>query len=147
MLRWLAASGILYAFSTFSGPLWVAQKKIAESILFSIAMCLTVITAITAGVRAGAEGISLALFVRSVVVFPVFVYVNYRLTGIAAGDYYRALMPALLAGAFMAAVLYAIQRFYSRSRTPPQYPGARCGVALRRCRVRRGAVFFSSGTH
>ncbi len=106
LLRYLAAAGIMYALSTFSGPLWVSRGKIGASIRFSAAMCLTVIVAIAGGVHWGAEGISVALFLRSVVVFPIFVYVNYRLTRVPMASYYGALLPSVAAGSGMAAALW-----------------------------------------
>jgi PST family polysaccharide transporter len=110
LLRWLGAMGIMYVFATFSNAVWLSQGKVKESIGVSVAMCLSIIVAIAFGVHWGVYGICFALFVRSVAVFPFFMYINYRLTRIRVATFAAALVPSLVAGACMAAVLIGIVR-------------------------------------
>lgn len=102
LLKWLAPMGILYVFTTFSSSIWVSRGKIIPSIAVSAAMFVTVILAITAGVRWGITGICVALLIRSLVVFWPYMYINKQLTGIPIRTYLSALFPALGAGAGMA---------------------------------------------
>jgi PST family polysaccharide transporter len=111
LLRWLALMGIMYVATTFSSAIWLSQGKIKASVMVSAGMCATIIAAIAVGVHWGLQGICIALLVRSVAVFPLYVVINYRLTGIPPGLYYRAVMPPIVAGAGMAAVLEVLHRF------------------------------------
>ena len=111
LLRWLALMGIMYVATTFSNAVWLSLGKVKESIAVSIAMFCTIIVAIGIGVRWGVEGICVALLVRSLVVFPVYVHINYRLTGIAVRIYYRSVLPPFIAGSAMAATVLAVQHF------------------------------------
>ena len=110
LLRWLALMGIMYVATTFSNAVWLSQGKVRESIGVSVAMCCTIIVAITIGVRWGMEGICIALLIRSVAVFPLYVHINYRLTGIARKVYYHAVVAPLIAGVAMAGVLVLLHR-------------------------------------
>ncbi|MBN1761450.1 MAG: lipopolysaccharide biosynthesis protein [Chitinispirillaceae bacterium] len=111
LLRWLALMGVMYVATTFSNAVWLSQGKVRESIGVSVAMCVTIIIAIAIGVHWGVEGICIALLVRSVVVFPLYVYINFRLTMIPQRVYYDAVISPLVAGMVMAAVLIAFHHF------------------------------------
>jgi O-antigen/teichoic acid export membrane protein len=111
LLRWLALMGIMYVATTFSNAVWLSQGKIRESIGVSVTMCFTIIVAIVIGVRWGVEGICIALLVRSVVVFPLYVFITYRLTGIDQKVYYTAVFPPIVAGVAMGGVLALLHRF------------------------------------
>jgi PST family polysaccharide transporter len=111
LLRWLAVMGIVYVFTTFSASVWLAQGKVIASIGVSAAMCITVIAAIAVGAHWGMQGICIGLFLRSIIVFPFYVYINYRITRIRAGYYIKTLLPSLVAGAVMAMLLFGMHRF------------------------------------
>lgn len=108
LLRWLGAMGIMYVFATFSNAVWLSQGKVRESIGVSVGMCLSVIVAIAFGVHWGVYGICVALFIRSVAVFPLFMYIHYRLTRVSMVTFFSGLLPSLVAGVFMAVVLAGV---------------------------------------
>jgi len=108
LLRWLAFMGIFYVFTTFSNAIWLAQGKIAASAGVSFVMSLTIGIAIVAGVQYGLEGIACALFIRSVVVYPLFMYLNYRISGIPVRIFFCACLPSLVAGIVMAGGVFFI---------------------------------------
>jgi hypothetical protein len=110
LLRWLALTGITYVFTTFSASVWLSHGKIAESIAVSVAMCISIIVAIVIGVGWGLSGICIALFIRAIIVFFPYVYINYRLTRMPVAVYLAALVPSLAAGGTMALVMLGVQR-------------------------------------
>ena len=111
LLRWLAIMGMFYVFTTFSSSIWLSRGKVVESISVSVAVFLTVIIAIAIGEQWGLNGITCALVIQSVAIFLPYVYVNYRLIRVPVAAYIVTLLPSLVAGAFMAALLYAIHSF------------------------------------
>jgi PST family polysaccharide transporter len=110
LLRWLALTGITYAFTTFSSSIWLSRGKIVQSIFVSVAMCITIVIAIIIGVRWGLVGVSIALFIRAIIVFLPYVYINFRLTRVPVSAYLGALVPAVVAGGLMTLVLLAVKR-------------------------------------
>lgn len=102
LLRWLALMGIFYVFTTFSSAIWLAQGKIAASAGVSFLMFLTILIAIVIGMQHGLEGMACALFIRSVAVFPLFMYLNFRISGIPVKVFFMACLPSMVAGTIMA---------------------------------------------
>ncbi len=110
LIRWLSLMGIFYCISAFPGTIWISNKRIVPSILWSLSMLLTAIAAIFFGVKWGAEGIAVAMFIRAAVVFPIFMHVNYRITGIRRKIYFRSIYPAFAGSLLMVIPIIVIQR-------------------------------------
>lgn len=111
LMRWLTLMGIFYCISAFPGTIWISNKRIVPSILWSLLMLLTTVAAIFSAVKWGAEGIAVALFIRAAVVFPIFTHVNYRITGIRKKVYIRSVYPAFAGSLLMIIPIIIIQRF------------------------------------
>lgn len=110
LMRWLTLMGVFYCISAFPGTIWISNKRIIPSILWSLAMLLTTVVAIYSAVKWGAEGIAVAMFIRAAVVFPIFTHVNYRITGIRKKVYFRSIYPAFAGSLLMIIPIITIQR-------------------------------------
>ncbi len=110
LMRWLSLMGMFYCISAFPGTIWISNKKIVPSILWSLAMLLTTVVVIFFAVKWGAEGIAVAMFIRSAVVFPIYMHVNYRITGIRKRVYIRSVYPAFASSLLMIMMIIIIQR-------------------------------------
>lgn len=134
LLRWLAAMGIIYVFTAFPNSLWIAIGKVKQTITVSIAMLITTVAAVAAGVHWGIEGICVAMFLRALVVFLPYVYIHYRLTGMPVTVFLGTLVPSLVAGAGMAAVLlltgYLVQGVTLKSQLVALLSGVAGGTLL-----------------
>ncbi|MBN1308876.1 MAG: lipopolysaccharide biosynthesis protein [Chitinispirillaceae bacterium] len=124
LLRWLALMGIPYVFTTFSSSIWISRGKVVESIYVSSVIGGTVVAAILIGEQWGLTGICRALFLQALMVFPPYVYIQYRLTRIPVTVFFFSLVPSLVAGGFMTAVLIAVQCLI------PEYAGGRHFMVL-----------------
>ncbi|HEX2959846.1 MAG TPA: oligosaccharide flippase family protein [Chitinispirillaceae bacterium] len=109
LMRWLSLMGIFYAISVFPSTIWISNKRIVPSILWSCTMFLTTVAAIFSAIKWGIEGIAIALFIRSAVVFPLFVYINFRITGIKSMAYLKSIYPAFASGVLVIIPVFAIK--------------------------------------
>ncbi len=111
LMRWLSLMGVFYAISVFPGTIWISNKRILPSIFWSVGMLLTTIVAIFSAVKWGVEGIAVAMFIRAAVVFPLFLQVNYRITGIRKMVYIKSIYPAFAGSFFMVIPIFIVQNF------------------------------------
>lgn len=100
-LKWMALTGLVNMFSIFPGLLWLSKGKVGASAWWNFFMFATTVLASYIGVQWGLKGICVATFLRSLFVFPILLYVNYKLTGILMTTYIKCFVPALTCGLFM----------------------------------------------
>ncbi len=110
LMRWLTLMGTFYCISSFPGTIWITNKKIIHSIQWSLVMLLTSVVAIFLGVKWGAEGIAVAMFIRAAVIFPIYTHVNYRITGIREKVFFRSVYPAFAGSLLMIVPIIIIQK-------------------------------------
>lgn len=110
LIRWLTLMGIFYCISSFPGTIWISNKRIIPSIKWSLVMLLSTVVAIFSGVKWGAEGIAVAMFIRAAVFFPIYAHVNYRITGISEKIYFRSIYPAFAGSLLMIIPIIIIQK-------------------------------------
>jgi len=110
LMRWLTLMGIFHCISAFPGTIWISNKKIIPSILWSLAMLLSTVVAVFSGVSWGAEGIAVAMLIRAAVIFPIYTHVNYRIIGIREKVYFRSIYPAFAGSLLMIIPIIIIQK-------------------------------------
>jgi O-antigen/teichoic acid export membrane protein len=134
LLQWLAALGIIYIFNEFPRWVWVSQGKLVATLIMSFGMLVTAIIAVVIGLQWGLEGICIALLLRTIAVFPVIVYVNYRLTGIPIRVFLTAIWPSIVAGILMAVTLLPLKTCFAGDTLQRHFltllVGALCGGAV-----------------
>ncbi len=147
-LRWLSLMGITYVFTTFPNSVWLARGKVIESIAVSAAGACVIVFAVATGKRWGLDGICIALFLQEIAVFFPYVFVNYLLTNIPVALFLSSLVPSVVAGAGMAAVLFLTQLLI-----PKDLPGRHLVVLITGCFAGITAytiilfLFFRSSLH
>jgi O-antigen/teichoic acid export membrane protein len=109
LIRWLSLTGVVYMITAFPFTIWYANKKLVQAIIWNSAMLATTIIAVIAGLHWGITGVAFAMFIRSVLLTPIFIYVNYRVTGITVRVYLKSFMPSLTCGLIMIAPVIAAQ--------------------------------------
>lgn len=114
-MRWLPVVGLFYAISMFPGPIWMANKKIFESILWGCTMLVSMLAAVFIGAKWGINGVTIALCARAALFFPVYIYVNYRITGISMKLYLQSILPGFICGVSMIIPVVFVQNAFSSS--------------------------------
>jgi O-antigen/teichoic acid export membrane protein len=96
---YLAPVGLFYTFAGFPLMLWVAKGLNLLRVNWGIAALVTVIIAIVIGAQYGPLQVCIALLIRSVVMFPVSLFVNYRYGEVNPLDHLRVLVAPVACGA------------------------------------------------
>jgi O-antigen/teichoic acid export membrane protein len=78
----LAPVGLFYTFAGFPLMLWVAKGLNRLRVYWGVIALVTVVIAIFAGVPFGPVQVCTALLIRSIIMLPVSVYLNYRFGGV-----------------------------------------------------------------
>lgn len=107
-LRWLSIVGVVYIVSIFPSPIWLSKGKVKEAGYWAVTMLVTHIAAVFTGMQWGSKGIVIAMCIRGVSVMPLFIYLNYRLTGIPVSTYLKGLLPSGVCSIFMAVPVFLI---------------------------------------
>lgn len=110
LIRWLGLVGLFNAVSFVPGTIWLANRKIKSAILWSVTMLLSTVIALVFSVNIGIETVAIALLVRAVSVFPLFLYVNKKITGIRISEYLKAMYPAFICSITMLVAVVVIQK-------------------------------------
>lgn len=109
LLQWLSTMGIFYLFSVFPLIIWLSYGRIKSAAGWNFSALLTNVLAVFTGIHWGITGVCIALTARAVITFPIFTYVNYRVTGISVGTYLKSIFPATVSGCAMLVPLLLIR--------------------------------------
>jgi O-antigen/teichoic acid export membrane protein len=95
----LAPVGLFYTFAGFPLMLWVAKGLNLLRVYWGIAALVTVIIAIVIGAQFGPLQVCIALLIRSVVMFPVSLFLNYRYGEVNPYEHLKVLVAPVACGA------------------------------------------------
>jgi|SRR5690554_4502298 O-antigen/teichoic acid export membrane protein len=104
-LRWMALTGVMYTLTIFPESLWISKGKVGSTVMWNFFMFVTMVMATYVGLQWGLEGICIAILIRSIVVFALFLFINYRITAISPLEYTRLFLPAFACSCFMIPVI------------------------------------------
>lgn len=95
---YLAPVGLFYTFAGFPLMLWVAKGLNLLRVNWGIAALVTVVIAIVIGAHFGPLQVCVALLIRSVLMFPVSLFLNYRYGEVNPLDHIKVLIPPVACG-------------------------------------------------
>lgn len=104
-LRWLTLTGVIYTLTVFPESLWISRGKVRSTIMWNSFMFGTIVIATYIGLQWGLQGICIATLIRAIAVFPLFLFVNYRITAISPLEYITFFYPAFVCGTLMIPVV------------------------------------------
>ena len=134
-MQYLAPLGLMYAWSGYVGLIWAAKRKIMLQIIWTAFMVLTVLAAFLSGAGYGPRGVCVAFIVRTVLLFPVLLYVMKRTSGISPLQYLKALLPSAVCGAAAAVACAALLKMFTS-----QFP-VHPAIRLAACALLSTAVY------
>ncbi len=95
---YLAPVGLFYTFAGFPLMLWVAKGLNLLRVYWGIAALVTVVIAIVIGAQYGPLQVCIALLIRSVLMFPVSLFLNYRYGEVNPVQHLKTLVPPVMCG-------------------------------------------------
>lgn len=104
----LAPVGLFYTFAGFPLMLWVAKGLNRLRVYWGIAALVTVVIAILIGVQFGPVQVCIALLIRSIVMLPVSLYLNYRFGEVDPLRHLKVLVAPVLCGCVAAASILLV---------------------------------------
>jgi len=111
LLKILSLLGLLFAFSSYPGTIWLAKGKVRLRIFWAVMMAVSVVIAVLAGLPHGITGICFALVIRGVIFFPIILWVTYRVIGLKPLRYIKTLLPSIICGSIMLAGIAPLSRY------------------------------------
>jgi|WetSurMetagenome_2_1015567.scaffolds.fasta_scaffold66284_2 O-antigen/teichoic acid export membrane protein len=103
-IKILALLGLLFAYSSYPGTIWISKGKIKLRIYWGIFGLITVIAAVIAGRPLGLNGICYALVIRGIILFPILLLLTQRVIGLKPFDFIKVLLPSIFCGMGMLVV-------------------------------------------
>jgi PST family polysaccharide transporter len=107
-IRILAPVGLLYAYTSYPGIVWIAKGKTWLRIGWISASFITVVIAVLIGRMFGLKGICVSLLIRAILLFPAMLLITRSVAGFSIERYIQTcLVPAVCGLAMLAAVIGA----------------------------------------